>query len=125
VGVVAVANRGLPPPGAAAERADVAIVTHRHLHGGPAAIVGGTLRVAEGWPGLDNLDSTDIPSWPEGTAVWLLDGTVVVADAFGKVAASLGEDAYFGDGTDFTLNAWMGWPTVPSPRPASGRRPTC
>ena len=105
VSVVAVGGCGLPPAGAAVERADVAIITHRNLGGGPAAIVGGSIRASDGCLVMDTADGVAIPSWPEGTTVWWVDGKLVVADAFGKVAATEREEAFFGGGTDYTLNA--------------------
>ncbi len=115
VGVVAVAGCGLPPPGADVERADVELVTHRSLGGGPAAIVGGTIRAHEGCLVMDTVDGVAIPSWPEGTVVWLVDGKLVVTDAFGKIAATEGEEAHFGGGTDFTLNTVEGLADRPIP----------
>ena len=64
---------------------------------------------------MDTVDGVAIPSWPEGTTVWRVDGKLVIADAFGKVAATEGEEAYFGGGTDFTLNVVDGMADRPIP----------
>jgi hypothetical protein len=89
------------PQGSAVKRAQVGIVTHRNLGGGPAAIVGGKLRIDAGCVVFDSLDGLAIPMWPPGTTAWEVDGVVVITDPAGVVAAREGEGAFFGGGTDY------------------------
>lgn len=82
-------------------RAQVGIVTHRNLGGGPAAIVGGTLRIDAGCVVFESVDGLAIPMWPPGTTAWEVDGVVVITDLAGAIAAREGQEAFFGGGTDY------------------------
>jgi hypothetical protein len=100
IGVLAGGCSG-QPQGAAVTRAQVGLVTHRDLGGGPAAIVGGTLGIDQGCVVFESVDGLAIPMWPPGTTAWDVDGVIVIADRAGTGAARVGENAFFGGGTDY------------------------
>ena len=89
------------PDGSDVRRANVGIVTHRDLGGGPAAIVGGTLAVDGGCVVIRSPDGLAIPMWPPGTTACVVDGVLVIADRAGNVAARQSDEAFFGGGTDY------------------------
>jgi hypothetical protein len=103
--IVLVAGCAQPPDGSTVRRANVGIVTHRDLGGGPAAIVGGTLGIDQGCVVIHSSDGLAIPIWPPGTAAWDVDGVLVIADRLGNVGVRLGEEAFFGGGTDYPRSA--------------------
>lgn len=89
------------PDGATVRRANIGIVTHRDLGGGPAAIVGGRLGIDQGCVVIRSRDGLAIPMWPPGTTAWEVDGVLVIADRAGTVAARQSEEVFFGGGTDY------------------------
>jgi hypothetical protein len=89
------------PQGSSVRRAQVGIVTHRDLGGGPAAIIGGTLGIDQGCVVIRSPDGIAIPMWPPGTTAWDVDGVLVIADRAGTVAARQSDEAFFGGGTDY------------------------